>query len=204
MRPGPDQRPIERPLGSRQVKPKDRRPSPGHGPGGYRETLRQPNSSRTWSSIDRNGVRCTSVTARWPLGQGESAAAGGRSCGAVAAGAANVVGSRSNRDRAGLAPARVVARIYNFVVAEERVRSCTFGVRSNLHHYASASGQVRSSRTRDFESTTSYSRTSSGLVICCQPLTPSYRQSRSPVCHSSSLPGIYLHKRRLAMIAPCH
>lgn len=39
-----------------------------------------------------------------------------------------------------------------------------------------------STRTWGFESTDSYSRTSSGFAIGCQPLTPSYRKSPSRAC----------------------
>lgn len=81
------------------------------------------------------------------------------------------------RDRAGLAPGRGVARIDGLVVAESAsigyVRSSTKSPSPPVGVRASCSSQ-----TRGFESTTSYFRASSGFVIGCQPLTPSYRTSR--------------------------
>jgi hypothetical protein len=44
--------------------------------------------------------------------------------------------------------------------------------RPNLHHRASESGHVTRRERGNFEPTASYFRTSSGLVIGCQPLTP--------------------------------
>jgi hypothetical protein len=85
-----------------------------------------------------------------------------------------------------------------------RTKPVSATVHPLLSRHPRSSGGIALLRARGVEPTTTPSRTSSGLVICCQPLTPSYGKLRSWGCYSLSYLIVELHQRHFDMIASCH